>query len=277
MMMFSTKMALGLVAASAIACGVGCTQGVADDELNAGEEPVGSQEQGKIIGENDLVPVSSDGANIPTKYAPLIDAFGIITMGCTATHIGNGIVVTAGHCFRATSVRQDNTPCAGVNVQWGVRVGAAPYMTSACQVVLAKEQNRDRDYAFFKVDPAPTAQVSVDFAARPSTDTTLTILGHPRRRPLEWSQTCPLQPSSAGGWGIDQFSHQCDTEPGSSGSSVLDDNSLKIIGIHDGGSPRWNYATYLYNTPIGEFIDLTTPAEPTPTPEPTPAPDSTTR
>src|SRR5690606_38023437 len=98
-------------------------------------------------------------------------------------------------------------------------------------------------------------------AARPPVDTTITIFGHPQGRPLEWSQTCLLKPASAGGWGVDHFSHQCDTEPGSSGSSVLDDEPSKVIGIHDGGTTRWNYATYLANTPIAEFVEPAEEAE----------------
>jgi len=50
----------------------GCTVASASDEA----ELVDAQEQSQIIGTNDLVPVTMDGANIPAKYAPLIDAFG---------------------------------------------------------------------------------------------------------------------------------------------------------------------------------------------------------
>ena len=61
-------------------------------------------------------------------------------------------------------------------------------------------------------------------------------------------------PGATGGWGIGMFSHQCDTDPGSSGATVLDDTSLKVIGIHDGGIAPWNYATYLADTPLGEVL-----------------------
>ena len=225
----------------------------------------------KIIGENELTPVLNDGANIPEKYRPLIDAFGKISMGCSATHIGDGLVISAGHCFEAPERRINNKPCAGVTVDWGFRKDKTPYLKSKCVTILAAELNDNRDYAIFKVDVAPTAKVEIDLSARPKVGTALTIFGHPQLRPLEWSKTCTLEEASRGGWGTDAFSHQCDTEPGNSGSTVIDDTTLKIIGIHDGGRVPWNYATFITDTPVREFLDGSTPTNPVP-PAPTPNP-----
>lgn len=208
----------------------------------------------KIIGRNDLIPVLKDGGNIPQKYTPFIDAFGKMSMGCTATHIGEGLVLTAGHCFEAPA-RRSSMSCEGISVKWGYRRDKPAYLVSQCVKVYAAEHNDDRDYAIFEVDRIPPAKVEIDLQARPTVRTALTIFGHPQARPLEWSQTCVLETSSRGGWGSDHFSHQCDTEPGNSGSTVLDDTSLKVIGIHDGGIVPWNYATYLVDTPLGEFLD----------------------
>lgn len=207
----------------------------------------------KIIGANDLTPVLKNGANIPAKYGPLINAFGLISMGCTATHIGNGLVLTAGHCFSAPEVRGNLADCSKFTVQWGLRKDASAYLVSKCVSVLAYETNRDRDYAIFTVDNAPATFIPVNLKAEAKNGTSITIFGHPQARPLEWSKTCTVEDSSKGGWGADQFSHQCDTEPGNSGSTVLDDSTLTIIGIHDGGKVPWNYATHLLNTPIAEF------------------------
>ena len=91
----------------------------------------------KIIGDNDLTPVNADGTNIPEKYRSQIDAYGKISMGCTATHIGNGLVLTAGHCFDAPSTRANNLPCADITVELGVRVGHDAYLKSKCVKVLA--------------------------------------------------------------------------------------------------------------------------------------------
>jgi len=223
----------------------------------------------KIIGSNELTPVLNDGANIPAKYRSMIDAFGKISMGCTATHIGNGLAITAGHCFEAPEKRIDNKPCDNITIDWGYRKDKAPYLRSKCVVILAAELNDQRDYAIFRVDVAPPVSVELDLSARPKSGTAITIFGHPQLRPLEWSQTCTLESSTNGNWGKDQFSHQCDTEPGNSGSTVIDDTTLKIVGIHDGGRVPWNYATFLVNTPIREFVDGgSTPTQPIPAPVP---------
>lgn len=263
------KIALQLassIALLALAACTGADVGSEDDEV------VDQVSSGKIIGENDLTVVLNNGANIPKKYGPLVNAFGRMSMGCTATHIGGGVVVTAGHCFNAPSTRKDNVPCANVKVEWGLRKDSASYLTSQCKIILSEQTNRDKDWAIFTVEPAPPAEVAVDFAARPSVDTNLTIFGHPRRRPLEWSKTCKLKSASAGGWGAGQFSHQCDTEPGNSGSTILNDDNLKVVGIHDGGNTSWNYGTYLSDTPLAEFVG---PNKKKPAPVVTPEADTT--
>lgn len=227
-----------------------------DSEITSGPLTfVTADSTGKIIGESDLIPVLNDGENIPERYSRLIDAFGIMSMGCTATHIGDGFALTAGHCFLATAQPQRSSmSCEGVSVSWGFRKDKAPYLISRCVKVFAAEWNDNRDYAIFEVDKAPSQKIGFDLQTRPKEGTVLTIFGHPQQRPLEWSRTCVLEKAARGGWGSDQFSHQCDTEQGNSGSAVLDDTALKIVAIHDGGRVPWNYATYLIDTPLAEFF-----------------------
>jgi V8-like Glu-specific endopeptidase len=210
--------------------------------------------QEKIIGSNELTPVVATGSNIPEKYRSLVNAFGMMNMGCTATHIGDGLALSAGHCFRATKERQNNIPCGNVSIAWGVMKDAPAYLTTKCVTILAMEWSSERDYAIFTLSGFPSASVEVDLSSRPRQNTAITIFGFPQKRPLEWSQTCIVGSSAEGGYGADQFSHQCDTEPGNSGSTVLDDNTLKVVGIHDGGKVPWNYATYLINTPLGQIL-----------------------
>ena len=67
-------------------------------------------EPSKIIGTNDLIAVNALATNIPLKYKALVNAFGLMSMSCTATHIGNGYVLTAGHCFWVGSELAQDLP-----------------------------------------------------------------------------------------------------------------------------------------------------------------------
>jgi hypothetical protein len=159
-------------------------------------------------------------------------------------------------------------------VEWGVRKDKAAFLTSNCVKILAYETNDDRDYAIYMVDKAPDVSIDVDLSARIALEATITIFGHPQLRPLEWSKVCVVKPNKGNpdqsqDWGIHQFAHQCDTEPGNSGSTVIDDTTLRVVGIHDGGLAPWNYATHITDTPLREFIGK---PQPTPTTAPTALP-----
>lgn len=206
-----------------------------------------------VLGKKDFVVVGPEGANIPARYRPLLDAFGLLTDRCSVTHIGEGLAITAGHCFfkdRREATR--DLPCpASDTVAWGYRSAKAPYLRSTCTAIVAAEYTANRDYAIFRVDPAPPAKIAVDVATRPPPGTRLTLFGHPSGRPLEWSKTCAL---------IEQVGssllHGCDTEGVSSGSAVLQDSALAIVGIHDGSDTTSNRGTYLVDTPLGEILGV---------------------
>jgi hypothetical protein len=210
----------------------------------------------KVINENSLVAVERDASNIPEKFKPILGAVGRMSMGCTATHIGNGIAVTAGHCFSgvATTFEQNNLPCDEVSVEWGVLKDSQPVLTSQCKKILSIQVSDDFDYAFLKVDVAPKAVVSVNTFGWPAVGTRITVLGYPQKRTLEWSQSCELQSRFKGKFGSMMFSHQCDTEYGNSGGPVLEESSLELVGIHNGGVVPWNSATFLKATPIQQIL-----------------------
>ncbi len=215
--------------------------------------PVGqSQAPRKIIGENDLVPVNGDGENIPRKYGAMLNAIGHMSMGCTATHLGNGFVLSAGHCFDAPAQKEEMVDCSSTKVTWGSRRGTKPHLVSRCRMILVQETSNDRDYALFVVDNAPAEKVALA-SGNARWGTPITMFGHPSGRPLEWSGECELLDPSYGGWSSQAFSHQCDTEPGNSGSAVVDSRTLEIVGIHDGGIAPYNYGTFISNTPIAQF------------------------
>ncbi|NBO38042.1 hypothetical protein EBU99_05615 [bacterium] len=215
----------------------------------------------KIIGNNDMIPVEEGGKNLPETLRPLIYAIGMLELGCTVTHIGNGVALTAGHCVPQQGISSER--CLSESfpkmiVRWNYFPGAETVPASNCVKVLQTELNDKRDYAILLVDNPPKAKIDVDLTSRPKISTQLTLLGHPKKRALEWSQYCTLeklhrddtadtlQPSpSASSATEDKFSHQCDTDHGNSGSVVIDVSTLKVIGIHHGGIEDWNSATYV--------------------------------
>lgn len=219
----------------------------------------------KIVGANDLTPVQQDSSNIPAEYRDLIEAIGVISMGCTGTHIGGGYVVTAGHCFQnimeeENSAQIQHTKCYDsekndVKIGWGYRSeageGKHPFsLVSKCVEVIEAELTEARDFAIFRVDQAPSSSVDMDFSRHVARNTEITIFSHPKTRPLEWSKDCTVK--TAANMSMDdatKFTYSCDTEPGSSGAAVIDVASRTIIGVHNGGGENvdgviWNYATY---------------------------------
>lgn len=215
----------------------------------------------KIIGKNDLVTVNAEASNIPVKYKSLVDAFGKLGMGCTATHIGNGYVLTAGHCFWAGQTAIENQDCAGAEneIQWGYREGKEPYMTSKCEKIVMAQRTEKMDYALLKVSPVPPVAVKADWSKRAKLGTKITIFSHPEELPLRWSPTCKVMKVEQDNFDMALIHHQCDTNPGSSGATIITQISPKVIGIHDGGisdgnGGGLNYGTYIYDTPLRKLL-----------------------
>jgi len=224
-------------------------------------EGVSSVQEGVIIGNNDLVEVTRDGSNVPARYRAGLDGFGRLHIPgglCTATHVGNGIAISAGHCFSAPSSRVDDQPCSGTSVEWGYR-GGGTTSNSTCTRVLAMQTGNGLDYAIFRVSPVPAVAIGVALSSPPGNGLGLTMFSHPGGRPLTWSQTCSvLTPSST------EINYQCDTQGGSSGASVLRDDTLQVVGIHWGGGGNANAATKLTSTPLAEFLGTPPPPPPPP-------------
>lgn len=218
-----------------------------------------AQDIEKIIGDDDMVAVDATGSNIPARYRDLINAFGILSMGCTATHIGNGYVLTAGHCFYAPEEPVENLECADTTISWGIREGVEPYMTSTCESIVIAQLNQDgNDFALIKVSPVPTAAVAPELNRRAVVGDTLTMFSHPEELPLRWSPFCGVEREQHSDLPKGAFHHKCDTNPGSSGATILNILTLKVIGIHDGGvvnsNGGMNYGTYIMNSPLYEAL-----------------------
>jgi V8-like Glu-specific endopeptidase len=223
-----------------------------------------AEETEKIIGTNDLVLVNAQASNIPVKYRQLVGAFGLINMGCTATHIGGGYVLTAGHCFGAGEQVERNQPCSDTTIEWGVRTGkSSSDLQSRCQVIVAAQQSSQGvDFALIKVSPIPRTSVQIDFTRRAEAGRELTIFSHPNMEPLQWSRTCRVE-RSLGSSGVQlpplALLHTCDSNPGSSGATILSTLTSKVVAIHDGGALSapgvgMNYGTYLTSFEVARAL-----------------------
>ena len=206
----------------------------------------------RIIGDNDLVQITADYANNPR-----IQAIGRMNLGCTATHVGNGIAISAGHCFARGNFEgvHKNVPCNDLKhqVRWGLTYGSEGYLTSSCTEIIASELNEERDYAIFRVFPVPTGSIGLN-PETVSVDAQISIFSHPRKRHLEWSQWCKVEGLVGKSHGH-QFYYSCDTEGGSSGAAVLDKN-YHVVGIHNFYSKdlNRNAATMIASTPLAEIL-----------------------
>lgn len=233
--------------------------------LACGNERTPDSQIMKIIGENSLTPVDSDGTNVPEKLRPLLGAFGVLEIGCTVTHIGRGLVLTAGHCIPQTTLSSDrclSEELPGMSVRWGyVGNDADSHLESKCLKLRLRELTPAADFALLWVENPPLTRIEPEIEQRGTWGDTLTIFSHPKKRPLEWSGFCGLSQLPAemllnisNDEQKDFFAHQCDTEGGSSGAAVVDAQTLKIIGVHHGGRGNWNTATWLPGSALSEKI-----------------------
>lgn len=204
-----------------------------------------------IASNNNTVVLNALAANAPGALRAAVEATGRLNYGCTVTHIGSGVVITAGHCFAAPPTPTENQTCQGLEVQWGAFVETGP--VSKCVRILAMQDNPaiGMDFALFVVDKPPRTFVSMDATTPLRVNQQLTVLSYPESvSTLVWSRHCAI-----GSPGVPVLSryyihHQCDTLPGSSGAGMLDATSIKLVAIHNGGNGAWNYGTILARIPV---------------------------
>ena len=208
----------------------------------------------KIIGNKDFVSVDTNGSNIPSTLRSHLDAIGQLSTGCTAAHIGKGLVLTAGHCI-SVSPRSSSNSCRLLGVVWGNRIGNPHITTSKCESILVRKYAADADYALLKVANPPSASIAPEFDVLGNSPQ-LTMLSFPRMRPMEWSGYCETIEYTDMSLKLKKFFHTCDSEGGSSGAPLVDAQTLRLVGVHAGGADEYNYAFFLHAmNDIKDLID----------------------
>jgi V8-like Glu-specific endopeptidase len=204
-----------------------------------------NSESKSIIDQDSLVEID---ANTPLPHRDLkkeFPAIGRMTGGCTAFHLGDGIVATAGHCLEDLAENPREVSCHSMDITWGVLAGESNQGRSRCLKVLEYKYDQEADYALIQVDPIPATAVVLERDPRAMKLTAQAmVLGYPKGRALSLSGTCVAHNGDNPDSQI--FRHRCDTLPGNSGSPVLDAQTLEVIGVHNGDADdRENYGSYL--------------------------------
>ncbi len=209
---------------------------------------------GKIIGEDNLIPVNSEASNIPIQYQTLVEAFGKTNYLCTVTHLGNGYVLSAGHCFDADKTLKLDQSCRFAHVDWGYRNGKNPTLRSQCESIVAMQNLGDIDFAILKVTPYPKAAIPLNLEEPVYPNSQISIFSHPDGSPLRWSQECFIESQVHSPIPAELLQYSCDTSGGSSGAALIEATTLRIVGIHKGGDINMNYGTHLMKPPLIDIL-----------------------
>jgi hypothetical protein len=178
---------------------------------------------------------------------------------CTVFHVGNGLAVTAGHCFLPGGGEHSSPFACSDSVRWGVEQLRGSNVlvdtgSSQCRRGVVARYKDEEDYAVVRVDPAPSVFLTWSDAVPPR-GTPLQLLGYPSGPPLQYpAGGCSAHPGSDTPWDALKQSwivaYKCDTALGNSGSPVFRADNWSVVAIHSGGKQSdaltndgWNWAT----------------------------------
>jgi hypothetical protein len=169
---------------------------------------------------------------------------------CTATHVGRGFFLTAGHCltedigFRGFR----NAPC-------GAPLRLFDNRRLECTVV-AFGFDRRSDHALLRVvDPAqaadlPAYPVDYDFDWARAGRRQVMLFGLSQGQ-ARVNASCTARYRGAG----QALLHDCDTDPGDSGAALIDWGTQHIVAVHGGAeSTGANYAWPTRQVPWAETL-----------------------
>lgn len=154
---------------------------------------------------------------------------------CTVTHIGRGFFITAGHCFLETSGRrgQETDICGYVIEMWK---GNKPIPVDACRVASFAFTD-DEDIAVLSVQKShvPEQNFAPDYTfdwSKVQGARWVRMFGYANHK-MKFQRFCEAQrdPSNP-----HRILHTCDTDPGDSGSALIDVTTGRIIAVHAGAT-----------------------------------------
>lgn len=99
-------------------------------------------------------------------------------------------------------------------------------------------ERKSLDFALLQVEPLDAigrARPAVIRNAPPAAATRIHIVHHPEGKPKQITDNCSVEEAEHQGWepdsGVSDFTHRCDTEAGSSGAPILNENG-ELLGLH---------------------------------------------
>jgi hypothetical protein len=208
-------------------------------------QPSESSQTHSIIDQDSLIEIGEDTPLPHQNLRQELSAIGRMTGGCTAFHVGAGLVATAGHCLADLAANPRDVSCHSMDITWGDLAGGSLPKRSRCLRILEYKYDQEADYAFIQVDPIPATAVVLKRDPRVMNfHEEAMVVGYPKGRALSLSGTCEaiMNPDPA----AQIFHHRCDTLPGNSGSPIFAASTLEVIGVHNGDADAGvNYGSYL--------------------------------
>jgi hypothetical protein len=218
-----------------------------------------------VLGRDDRVAITVKKDNLPPGYGDLVDAVRVFRFQdktwanggrfpfCTGFHVGDGIVVTAGHCFQGNNF-ENKPPLEELILKKSVIysdfnyiVGGKPERSQIKKIIysrmnylspeeekLSLERNSLFDFAFVEISPIPKTKLKLRRGPRPHVGSKISIIGADKGRTLRWSGFCNIRDPRDPEFRTvkrSRLNHLCDLEPGSSGSPTILDETKEVIGI----------------------------------------------
>lgn len=174
---------------------------------------------------------------------------------CSGGLISNDLFLTAGHCVNST-IQAHHKQTGSVHISFDYQYpyagqfngqGYGQIHEHVYPVVTLVEHGsiHGTDYAIYRLGTNPNEQLPgerygyFNLTDRlPQVGDALVMAHHPKGQPKKISH----------GWAVSRpdntgvFSHNMDSQGGSSGSPVVDDRTNALIGVHIAGSPMVNFA-----------------------------------
>jgi V8-like Glu-specific endopeptidase len=185
-----------------------------------------------IIGTNDMRPYATAVDPIAKWGSPVARIRYMTPEGdekaCTGFMVAPDLLLTNQHC-----IADDLTLASAVCDFKYDKSGAAPDKYRGVRVVAT---DAALDFSVLELERSPGSKHgTLKLWGAPALDRALVTIHHPLGGPKMFTSTnCAatvLGVAGSGGSNVD-FRHECDTQPGSSGSPLIDIGSAQVVGLH---------------------------------------------